>query len=58
MIQNFVDLIDRRIFGYTPVNIDWSRIYTIEDFHQALPSRIRQKLKLSSTQALKDTLDV
>jgi hypothetical protein len=47
-IQNFVDLMNRRILWYTPVNIDWTRIYSIEDFYRSIPLRIRQKLKLFS----------
>ncbi|CAF3490537.1 unnamed protein product [Adineta steineri] len=47
-IQNLVDLINRPICCYTPVNIDWARIYSVEDFYQAIPLRIRQKLNLSS----------
>ncbi len=48
LIQNFVDLINRRIFWYIPTNIDWTRIYSFEDFYQSIPMRIRQKLNLSS----------
>jgi len=47
-IQNLVDLINRRILWYTPIHIDWTRIYSIEDFYQSIPIRIRQKLNLSS----------
>jgi len=43
-IQNFVDLIDRRIFWYIPTKIDWTEIYSLEDFYQSIPIRIRQKL--------------
>ena len=48
LIQNLVDLINRRILWYIPINIDWTRIYSIEDFYQSIPIRIRQKLNLSS----------
>jgi hypothetical protein len=41
-IQNFVDLINRRILWYIPTNLDWTRIYTMEDFHEAIPSRLRR----------------
>jgi len=51
-IQNLVDLINRRILWYIPVNIDWARIYSIEDFYQSIPIRIRQKLNLSSIELL------
>ncbi len=48
LIQNFVDLINRRILWYNPINIDWTRIYSIEDFNRSIPIRIRQKLNLFS----------
>jgi hypothetical protein len=48
LIQNFVDLINRRILWYIPVNIDWARIYSIEDFYQSIPLRIRHRLNLLS----------
>jgi hypothetical protein len=48
-IQNLVDVINRSIFCYTPIDIDWTRIYSIEDFNQSIPLRIRQKLNLSSS---------
>ena len=48
-IQNLVDLIDRRILCYSPVNINWAKIYSIDDFNQAIPFRLRQQLNLSST---------
>ena len=40
--QNFVDLLNRRILSYTPTNLDWTRIYSIEDFQQAIPVRLKR----------------
>jgi hypothetical protein len=57
-IQNLVDLINRPMYCYTPVNIDWTRIYSIEDFNQSIPLRIRQKLNLSSVNSSMELLNV
>ena len=40
--QNLVDLINRRILWFSPTNIDWTCIYTIEDFNESIPLRIRR----------------
>lgn len=48
IIQNFIDLINRSILWYKPVHIDWTRIYSLEDFYQSIPIRMRQKLNISS----------
>ncbi|CAF3619151.1 unnamed protein product, partial [Adineta steineri] len=42
VIQNLVDLMNRRILCYTPTNLDWTRIYTIEDFTELIPLRLRR----------------
>ena len=47
-VQNLVDLINRPLLWYNPTNLDWSRIYSIDDFYQSIPPRIRQRLKLST----------
>ncbi|CAF0738301.1 unnamed protein product [Rotaria sordida] len=56
--QNFVDSINQRILWYRPINIDWTRIYSIEDFYQTIPLRIRQKLNLSCVNSSTDLLNV
>ncbi|CAF3361176.1 unnamed protein product [Rotaria socialis] len=56
--QNLVDLINRRILWYIPVTIDWTRIYSLDDFYQALPLKIRQKLNISSVNSSVDLYDV
>ena len=48
LIQNFVDVINYRILWYIPTNIDWTRIYSLEDFYQSIPIRTRQRLNGSS----------
>ena len=48
-VQNLVDLINYRILCFIPVNIDWMQVYSIEDFNEMIPLRIRQKLETSST---------
>ncbi|CAF0817270.1 unnamed protein product [Rotaria sp. Silwood1] len=57
-IQNLVDLINQRILWYRPINIDWTHIYSIEDFYQMIPYRIRQKLNLSSVNSSMNLLNV
>jgi hypothetical protein len=57
-IQNLVDVISRSIVCYTPIDIDWTRIYSIEDFNQSIPLRIRQKLNLSSVNSSIELLNV
>jgi hypothetical protein len=52
-MQNFVDLINRKILWYIPTNLDWSRIYTFEDFNESLPLRLRR-----STNSSKHLLNV
>jgi len=32
--QNLVDLIHRKILCYSPIKLDWTRIYSLDDFHQ------------------------
>ncbi|CAF4725728.1 unnamed protein product, partial [Rotaria socialis] len=56
--QNLVDLINRRILWYIPVTIDWTRIYSLDDFYQVLPLKIRQKLNISSVNSSVDLYDV
>jgi len=41
-IQNFSDLINRRICSYIPTNLDWTRIYTFEDFNESIPLRLKR----------------
>jgi len=41
-IQNLVDLINRRILWYIPTNIDWLHIYTLEDFNELVPIRLKR----------------
>ncbi len=45
-IQNFVDLLNRRIFWYIPTNLDWTRIYTFEDFNESIPLRLKRTTNL------------
>jgi hypothetical protein len=47
-IQNFVDLINRRILWYIPSNLDWTRIYTMEDFNELIPLRLKRVTNSSS----------
>lgn len=48
IIQNFVDLLNRRILSYTPSNLDWTRIYSMEDFQQAIPARLKRLTNFDS----------
>jgi hypothetical protein len=48
-IQNLVDLMNRRILWYIPTNIDWTRIYNIEDFNELIPLRLRRLTSSSSS---------
>lgn len=41
-IQNLVDLVNRRICWLTPTNIDWTQIYSLEDFQQIIPFRFKR----------------
>jgi hypothetical protein len=45
-IQNFVDLLNRRILWYIPTNLDWTRIYTFEDFNESIPLRLKRTTNL------------
>jgi hypothetical protein len=54
-MQNFVDLINRRILWYTPTNLDWTRIYTLEEFNESIPLRLR---RLANTNSSKHLLNV
>ncbi|UJR28300.1 hypothetical protein I4U23_009546 [Adineta vaga] len=57
-VQNLVDLINRSICGYSPIILDWSRIYSLDDFHDNIPIRIRQKMNLSSVKSSTDFSNV
>ena len=57
-IQNLVDLINRHILWYIPIDIDWTQIYSIEDFYRSIPLRIRQKLKLTFDDSSIELLNV
>lgn len=50
--QNIVDLINRRIFSYIPTNLDWTRIYTIEDFEELIPTRLKRTTNTSAMNLL------
>ncbi|UJR21184.1 hypothetical protein I4U23_024282 [Adineta vaga] len=41
-MQNLVDLINRRVLWYLPTNIDWTRLYTMEDFSESIPLRLKR----------------
>ncbi|CAF3408369.1 unnamed protein product [Rotaria sp. Silwood1] len=56
--QNLVDLINRRILWYTPSNIDWTRIYTIDDFNESIPLRLRRTTNSSLKNSSKHLFDV
>jgi hypothetical protein len=48
-IQNLVDLIDRHLLWYTPIQIDWSRIYSLDDFYRSISVQVNMsKRRLSS----------
>ena len=46
-IQNLVDLIHRRVLWFTPVRIDWTHIYSLDDFNQSLLSQPRASMSSS-----------
>ncbi|CAF1047249.1 unnamed protein product [Adineta ricciae] len=58
IIQNMIDLLNRSICGYAPVLLDWSRIYSLDDFYHSLPARMRQRMNLSSVAPSTDFLNV
>ncbi|CAF1326096.1 unnamed protein product [Adineta ricciae] len=41
-VQNLVDLVNRRILWYTPTNLDWTSIYSLEDFYELIPVRLKR----------------
>ncbi|CAF2411056.1 unnamed protein product [Rotaria sp. Silwood2] len=56
--QNLVDLINRRILWYAPSNIDWTCIYTIDDFNESIPVRLKRTTNSSSNNSSKYPFDV
>ncbi len=51
-IQNLVDLLNRRVLWYIPTNLDWTRIYTLEDFNESIPLRLKRVANPSSMNLL------
>ncbi|CAF2037640.1 unnamed protein product [Rotaria magnacalcarata] len=56
--QNLVDLLNRRILWYTPTNFDWTRIYTLDDFNELIPTRLRRSTKSSLNNLPKHSFNV
>lgn len=49
--QNLIDLLNHRLLWLKPTNLDWTRIYSIEDFYRAVPMRLRRNLNISSMES-------
>jgi len=45
--QNLVDLINRPILCLSPIQIDWTRIYSIEQFYEEIPHRFKRSIELT-----------
>lgn len=53
--QNLADLCNRRLFSHVPTSFDWTRIYSVDDFYDVIPTRLKRSAKPSlnnSTQSL------
>ncbi len=48
-IQNIIDVINRRILWCIPVPMDWTRIYTLDDFYELIPLRLRRLASKNSS---------
>ncbi|CAF4725706.1 unnamed protein product, partial [Rotaria socialis] len=53
-----VDLLNRRILWYTPTNFDWAHIYTLDDFNELIPTRLRRSTKSSLNNSPKNSFNV
>ncbi|CAF1041855.1 unnamed protein product [Rotaria sordida] len=56
--QNLIDLINRRILWCTPTNIDWTRIYTIDDFNELSSLRLRRTINSSLNNSSKHLFNI